>query len=98
MFEQNRLLRSNRHGSPVDFAGFIPAAVLSIWCVVSVLALEVNKAEEDEQSLKGSGGSNWMNSIFPVFAYNYHLPTGADIVCKDQHHEITLCFTFQEVK
>lgn len=34
--------------SPVDFAGLVPASVLSIWSVVSILALEVNKGEEEE--------------------------------------------------
>lgn len=32
--------------SPVDFAGLVPASVLSIWSVVSMLALGVNKTGE----------------------------------------------------
>ena len=36
-------------GSPVDFAGLVPASVLSVGSVVSVLALEVNKRAEEER-------------------------------------------------
>lgn len=63
-----------------------------------MLALEVNKAEEEEKSVKGSGGLNWISSILPVFTYNYHMPTGAYIVCEGQRPEKGLFFTFQEVK
>lgn len=39
--------------SPVDFAGLVPASILSIWSVVSMLALEVNKGEEDKKQVRG---------------------------------------------
>lgn len=47
-----------------------------------MLALEVNRGEEEEKRVKGSGGLNWTSSIFPVFTYNSHAPNGAHIVCE----------------
>lgn len=67
--------------SPVDLAGLVPTSVLSIWCVVSVLALEVNKGEEEEKSMKGSTCTNWISSIFPVFTYNYHIAIICHLYC-----------------
>lgn len=63
--------------SPVDFTGLVPASVLSVWSVVSLFALEVNKWEEEETSVKGCGALNWISSIFPLFTYDYHMPPGA---------------------
>lgn len=67
--------------SPVYFAGLVPAAILSVRSIVSVLALEVKKRKEEEQNMKGSGVSNWISGIFVVFTCNYHMPTGAYILC-----------------
>lgn len=70
--------------SPVDFASLVPASVLPIWSVVSVLALEVNNREEEEKRVKGGCGLNRTSSIFAVFTYNKHTPDGAYIVCEVQ--------------
>lgn len=50
MFIYDRVVKTglSRSASPVDFAGLVPASVLSVGSVVSVLALEVNKREEEE--------------------------------------------------
>lgn len=47
--------------SPIDFAGLVPAAVLSVWSIVSVPALEVNKREEEEK--REGVWLKWMSNI-----------------------------------
>lgn len=51
---------------PVDFAGLVPAPVLSIWSGVSVFPLEV-KVKEEGGSVNGVIIVNWICSIFFLF-------------------------------
>lgn len=55
----------NHTVSPVDFAGLVPAPVLSIWSGVSVLPLEVKKTNRKQKVSMGVSPLNRIRSIFP---------------------------------